>query len=110
MYNILSQYSAGGLYSKYLIGVINADFFDDDTLNDMATSNLQEYRKDDERVIALKKFLQDELKYIQGKWTELRNDSEEEKAQELLPIIKNWYKILQGYDRKYAKKSLVKSI
>ena len=41
----------------------------------MATSNRQEYRKDDERFIALKQFVQDELKYIQGKWTELRNDS-----------------------------------
>ena len=36
--DILSEYSEGGLYSKYLIGEINADFFDDDTLDDMATS------------------------------------------------------------------------
>lgn len=27
--DILSEYSEGGLYSKYLIGEINADFFDD---------------------------------------------------------------------------------
>ena len=88
--DILSEYSEGGLYSKYLIGEINADFFDDDTLDDMATSNRQEYRKDDERFIALKQFVQDELKYIQGKWTELRNESGEEKARELLPVIDTW--------------------
>lgn len=102
--DILSEYSEGGLYSKYLIGEINADFFDDDTLDDMATSNRQEYRKDDERFIALKKFVQEELKYIQGKWTELRNESGEEKAKELLPVIDTWCKSLQGDDRKYAKK------
>lgn len=102
--DILSEYSEGGLYSKYLIGEINADFFDDDTLDDMATSNRQEYRKDDERFISLKKFIQEELKYIQGKWTELRNESGEEKAKELLPVIDMWCKSLQGDDRKYAKK------
>lgn len=102
--DILSEYSEGGLYSKYLIGEINADFFDEDSLEDMATSNRQEYRKDDERFIALKKFVQEELKYIQGKWTELRNESGEEKAKELLPVIDIWCKNLQGDDKKYAKK------
>lgn len=102
--DILSEYSEGGLYSKYLIGEINADFFDVDSLDDMATSNRQEYRKDDERFIALKKFVQEELKYIQGKWTELRNESGEEKAKELLPVIDTWCKSLQGDDKKYAKK------
>lgn len=102
--DILSEYSEGGLYSKYLIGEINADFFDEDSLDDMATSNRQEYRKDDERFIALKKFVLEELKYIQGKWTELRNESGEDKAKELLPIIGTWCKSLQGDDKKYAKK------
>lgn len=102
--DMLSEYSEGGLYSKYLIGEINADFFDEDDLDDMATSNHQDYRKDDERFIALKKFVQEELKYIQGKWTELRNESGEEKAKELLPVIDTWCKSLQGDDKKYAKK------
>lgn len=102
--DILAEYSEGGLYSKYLIGEINADFFDEDEMEDMATSNRQEYRKDDERFIALKKFVYDELKYIQGKWTELRNDSGESKAKELLPVIETWVTSLKGDDRQYAKK------
>lgn len=102
--DILSEYSEGGLYSKYLIGEINADFFDDDDFEDMATSNRQEYRKDDERFIGLKNFVQEELKYIQGKWTELRNETGEDKARELLPIIDGWISGLQGDDKKYAKK------
>lgn len=102
--DILSEYSEGGLYSKYLIGEINADFFDDDEFDDMATSNRQEYRHDDERFIALKNFIYAELKYIQGKWTELRNEYGESKAKELLPVIDVWVKELKGDDKKYAKK------
>lgn len=102
--DILSDYSEGGLYSKYLIGEINADFFDEDDYEDMATSNRQEFRKDDERFVALKRFIYDELKYIQGKWTELRNESGEKKAKELLPELESWLTELKGDDKKYAKK------
>lgn len=102
--DILAEYSEGGLYSKYLIGELNADFFDDDDNDDMATSSRQEYLKDDERYLALKHFIHDELKYIQGKWTDLRNESGEEKAVELVPIITEWLKSLNGDDKNYAKK------
>ena len=102
--DILSEFSEGGLYSKYLIGEIHADFFDDDSYDDMATSSRQEYRKDDERFIALREFIRSELKYIQGNWTELRHTYGTEKAIEVLPAIEDWYKTLQGDDRKYAKK------
>lgn len=102
--DILSEYSEGGLYSKYLIGEINADFFDDDNFEDMATSNRQEYRHDDERFIALRNFIYTELKYIQSKWTELRNNFGENKARELLPVIDTWLEQLKGDDKDYAKK------
>lgn len=58
----------------------------------------------DERFLALKQFIKDELKYIQGKWTDLRNESGEEKARELLPAIDSWFKSLSADNRKYAKK------
>ena len=102
--DILSEFSEGGLYSKYLIGEINADFFDDDCFDDMATSSRQEYKRDDERYLALRQFILDELKYIQGKWTDLRNESGEAKARELLPVIDSWFGSLSGDDKKYAKK------
>ena len=63
--DILSDFSEGGLYSKYLIGEIHADFFDDDDFDDMATSSRQEYKQDDPRYIALRNFIQVELKQIQ---------------------------------------------
>lgn len=102
--DILSEYSEGGLYSKYLIGEIHADFFDDDSFDDMATTGRQEFKRDDDRFIALKEFVHNELKYIQGKWTDLRNESGEEKARELLPVIDTWFTTLKGDDKKYAKK------
>lgn len=102
--DILADYSEGGLYSKYLIGEINADFFDSDEFDDMATSNRQEYKRDDERYIALKEFIKTELKSIQSKWTDLRNESGEKKALELMPIITSWVNSLKGDNKTYAKK------
>lgn len=102
--DILADYSEGGLYSKYLIGEINADFFDSDEFDDMATSSRQEYKRDDERYIALKEFIKNELKSIQSKWTDLRNESGEKKAIELMPIIDAWVKSLKGDSKTYAKK------
>ncbi len=102
--DILADYSEGGLYSKYLIGEINADFFDSDEFEDMATSSRQEYKRDDERYVALKEFIKTELKDIQSKWTSLRNESGEKKAVELMPIINTWVSSLKGDDKSYAKK------
>ena len=102
--DILADYSEGGLYSKYLIGEINADFFDSDDFDDMATSSRQEYKRDDERYIALKEFIRNELKSIQSKWTDLRNESGEKKALELMPIIASWVNSLKGDNKTYAKK------
>lgn len=102
--DILASYSEGGLYSKYLIGEINADFLDDDLFEDMAVSSRQGYRIDDERFTALQAFIQNELKHIQSKWTELRNESGEKKAKELVPAIKTWFSTLSGDDKSYAKK------
>lgn len=102
--DILADYSEGGLYSKYLIGEINADFFDSDDFDDMATSSRQEYKRDDERYIALKEFIKNELKSIQSKWTDLRNESGEKKAIELMPIIVSWSNSLNSDDKRYAKK------
>lgn len=102
--DILADYSEGGLYSKYIIGEINADFFDSDEFDDMATSSRQEYKRDDERYIALKEFIKNELKSIQSKWTDLRNESGEKKALELMPIIASWVNSLKGDNKTYAKK------
>ena len=106
--NILDQYSEGGLYSKYLIGEIHADFFDADDQEDMATSSRQEYKRDDERFVALKEFVYRELKRIQSDWTEYRTESGVKNARQLNPLIGQWYDSLPTDDKKAAKKLLGK--
>jgi len=51
--DILKDFTEGGLFSKYLIGEIHADFLDITSKEDIATSSRQEVKKDDERYIAL---------------------------------------------------------
>ena len=99
--DILEDFPEGGLYSKYLIGEINADFLDTDEGDDSATTNRQEIKKDDPRYIVLKAFIQGELKHVQNKWTELRNSKGTEVAL-LIPAIRAWFNTLSPDQKKHA--------
>lgn len=106
--DILGEFSEGGLYSKYLIGEIHADFLDDDEKEDIATSSRQDYKKDDSRYEALKDFIYGELKNIQKDWTEFRNDAGLEQAKEIDPRIQEWFDGLPVDEKRTAKKLLGK--
>jgi hypothetical protein len=54
--DILEDFTEGGLYTKYVIGEINADFFDVDNKDDIQTSNKQEIIKDDPRYLELREW------------------------------------------------------
>ncbi len=54
--DLLSAVKATGVYSKYLMGEIHADFVDDDKADDIATSDRQSLKENDERFIALKTY------------------------------------------------------
>ena len=99
--DILEDFPEGGLYSKYLIGEINADFLDKDDQEDSATTNRQEIKKGDPRYLALKAFIQGELKHIQNKWTELRNRHGKERAL-VVPVIKEWFSSLSADQKPHA--------
>jgi Histidine kinase-, DNA gyrase B-, and HSP90-like ATPase len=101
--DILTDFNEGGVYSKYLIGEIDADFLDLDDKEDIATSSRQQIVEDDPRYLSLKKFVAQELKHIQNKWTDLRNQQGANKALEI-PAIKEWYKGLEIDTRKKAAK------
>lgn len=100
--DILEDFAEGGLFSKYLIGEVHADFLDITNEVDSATSSRQEIKKDDPRYIALRDFVYGELKHIQNKWTNLRKDKGEEEAKEI-QAIDDWYNTLHGEDKKHAK-------
>lgn len=101
--DMLKDFKEGGIYSKYVIGEIDADFMDLDDKEDIVTSDRQRVKEDDERYIKLKQFVQSVLKKIQSQWTNLRNKVGTERAL-AQPLIRDWYSQLQGDNRKYAEK------
>lgn len=102
--DILEDFNEGGMYSKYLIGEIHADFLDWDERDDIATSSRQKIMEGDPRYEALRDFVQQELKHIQNKWTDLRNKRGTEEAMQI-PAIKDWFDEL-GKDGKKRANSL----
>ena len=101
--DMLKDFREGGIYSKYLIGEIDADFMDWDKEDDIVTSNRQNVKEDDTRYIQLKDFIWQALKEIQSRWTTLRTEKGVERALENA-AINEWYKRLKGDHKKYAKK------
>lgn len=100
--DILPSFGEGGVYGRYVFGEIEADFLDDDTLEDIATSSRQSIVEDDERFRALLKFARNALRAIKNEWTTLRNKKGTEEASEL-PAIKAWLATLKGDDQVSAK-------
>jgi hypothetical protein len=100
--DILDSFNEGGMYTKYLIGEIHADFLDLDDQPDIATSSRQRIVEDDARYSHLMIFVKAELKNIQNKWTDLRNDEGEKKALEI-EAVKKWFDSLPAASRKRAK-------
>ena len=84
--DILEDFTEGGLYTKYLIGEIHADFLDIDEEEDIATSNRQEIIKDDPRYLALRNWVKGELRNIKRQWTALRNEKGIEEARQIPAI------------------------
>ena len=100
--DILEDFPEGGLYTKYLIGEIHADFLDRDDQEDIATSNRQEIIKDDERYQALRNWVKDELNYVRSQWTDLRTQKAEDEARQI-PAIDEWVQGLNKDIRRHAK-------
>lgn len=101
--DILGEYGEGGIYSKYIIGEIHADFLDVDELDDIATTSRQRIVEDDPRYSCLKGKLGEELKAIQSQWTDLRNKQGTRTAT-AIPEIEQWYSELKPDHRNAAKK------
>lgn len=102
--DILKNLKEGGVFTKYLSGDIVADFVDVDEKDDIATSDRQSLKEDDERFLALKEFVHKEIvRVIKIRWTSWRKDAATNEALEI-PAIKEWYESLDSTDlRKYAK-------
>ena len=93
--DILNEYRLGGMITKFIYGEINADFLDQDHLDDIATSSRQNIAVDDPRYVALRSFIEGELRHI---WT-VTNRLKERKGLEMAlasnPYIQEWYEDLK---------------
>ena len=101
--DILEEFGEGGLYTKYILGEIHADFLDIDDQDDIATTSRQSLIEEDPRYQALKEKLSSELKYIQNQWTKLRNQQGKEQAL-IFPQIQEWFAELDPDQRKSAER------
>jgi hypothetical protein len=101
--DILDEFGEGGVYSKYLLGEIHADFMDVDEEDDIATSSRQRFIEDNPRYDDLRDFVRSELKHIQNRWTDLRNAAGEEKAKEQIPQIASWLAKLSPDEQRTAR-------
>ena len=101
--DILQSYREGGLYTKYVIGQIRADFLDETDEEDIATSSRQDFVQNDSRFIAFRKFVHKEIITIGKKREEIKDKEGEAKAREI-PAINDWYEDLTGDSKKAARK------
>ena len=101
--DILDSYREGGLYTKYIIGELEADFLDLTEEDDIATSSRQDFIQSDERFIQLREFVEQELKYLARERAKLKDEEGEQKAREI-PAVKEWYESLKGDSKTSAKK------
>lgn len=101
--DILAEFRIGGLYTKFLIGEVSADFLDDDCLEDIATSNRQKLKEDDPRYIILKNFLKKQLGIISNQRQKFKEEMGTKEAQKYEPI-KKWYDNLDRNLKKQADK------
>ncbi len=101
--DILDSYREGGLYTKYVIGELEADFLDLTEEDDIATSSRQDFIQSDERFVQLREFVERELKYLAGERVKLKDEEGAKKASEI-PAVKEWYESLKGDTKTSAKK------
>ena len=101
--DILDSYREGGLYTKYIIGELEADFLDLTEEDDIATSSRQDFIQSDERFVQLREFVEQELKYLANERVKLKDEEGAKKASEI-PAVKEWYESLKGDSKTSAKK------
>lgn len=101
--DILEEFREGGLYTKFLIGEIEADFLDDDNLSDIATSSRQKLKEDDDRYQILKDFILSNIKTIEKKRAELKQKKGVDEALKIEPI-RDWFNQLRTDSKKSAEK------
>lgn len=106
--DILGSMQEGGIWTKYVIGEIDADFVDDNDKEDMITSSRQSVNEDDSRYTALRDFLKKGvIREIASNWQTLRQISNAAKLRKRTRVMK-WLDRFEGDQQDQAFKLLAK--
>lgn len=101
--DLLPEFKEGRMFSKYLIGEIEADFMDIDEKDDIVTSDRQRILETDDRWEVFQDYFKTKvLNKIGNEWTEYRKEAAVSQAVSNV-AIKTWFDSLKGDNRKYAK-------
>lgn len=101
--DLLPEFKEGRMFSKYLIGEIDADFMDEDSKDDIVTSDRQRILETDNRWEVFSDFFGTKvLNKIGNDWTAFRNEVAEQQALSN-GAVKEWFDTLKGDNKKYAK-------
>ncbi len=101
--DLLPDFKEGRVFSKYLIGEIEADFMDEDSKGDIVTSDRQRILETDDRWPVFQDYVKEKiLNKIGQDWTTFRRESAVRQAL-ANPTIKEWFDRLQGDNKHYAK-------
>jgi hypothetical protein len=104
--DLLEQVRAGGLYTKYLLGELRADFLDEDAAPDITTSDRQRLKEDDPRYQSVREWFRTTvLREVENHWRDWRSEAALAKAVGENEALREWYDIL-GADNKRAAKDL----
>lgn len=102
--DLLQDIKAGGLYTKYIIGELRADFLDSDDEPDIVTSDRQSLKEDDSRVSIFRRWVNENvLRKIEGSWRDWRR-AEAMKTARKNEAIEEWYISLSPDNQSYAKR------
>ncbi|MGA8417973.1 MAG: ATP-binding protein [Candidatus Dormiibacterota bacterium] len=101
--DLLASVKPAGVFAKYVMGEIHADFVDTDDRPDIATSDRQSLKEDDPRFEALIDYLDKTvLREVGNRWRDWRRDDALDKAR-TNPVVEEWYLSLGEDQKRYAK-------
>jgi hypothetical protein len=100
--DVLGAVRAGGLYTKYLIGELRADFLDVDDQDDITTSDRQHLKEDDPRYQAILSWFKDDvLNVVEANWGDWRGKAALQTALEI-PEVRAWHDSLSTDSKRFA--------
>ena len=103
---ILDKLDFSRVFGNYVTGQVQADFLDLDDADDIATSDRQRLMEDDDRVVALQRFLRDAFQHASNDWNSARPKKKAKDAFEQFPALRDWRDSLPGWQQEPANKMI----